>query len=92
MIKIDFKKTNKIPKSRNFGGISERTADCIKELSAMEVNDIVHLPIIDSVEKELQKRTCQQYVGSIETARKHLLPREYKVARRGNDIFIRRFA
>lgn len=68
-----------------------RTTECIKELASMEVGEIVHIPISEQVtDKTMQARVQDGYVGSLDTARKNLLPRKFKIARRGMDIFVER--
>lgn len=91
MEKINWKKTEIIPPSSGVGRMSDRTADTIKELSTLEVNDVVHIPISQAViGKEMQQKVQSRLVGSIDTAKKALPTRKFKVARRGVDIYVQR--
>lgn len=92
MERINFNRVQAIPapKGMGIGRVTARTTECIKELASMEVGDIIHIPITETVEEGMRRRVQNGYVGSLDTARKSLTPRQFKIARRGKDIFIER--
>ena len=89
---VTWVKASAVPPSRGFGGVSHLTKECVSNLASMEINDIMHIPITDMVKEIMREKTQSRYAGSLMTARKHLVPRRFKVMCRGRDIFVERKA